>query len=180
MFKIKKVFSTAAILLLAASSQSAAAEVTLPKAEKPAPGAFAKAEKPAPGASAKAEKKSCAGNLAQELLIKLTLARQFAIQFVGLYSLGDDDGDIEDAELDNLVELVAEATGLPEAKIRSIKAIQNDGEVTIDETTAGVLKAWNNTCAAEMKEMLDGVILPSIAGYNADFVLTGADDEDDA
>lgn len=31
--------------------------------------------------------------------MKLTLARQAALQFVGLYSLGDGDGDIEDAEL---------------------------------------------------------------------------------
>ena len=176
----KKVFSTTAILLLATSSQSAAAAVTgaTRSLESLADSKADKLGHDPPGAKAEktARGNNCAGNLAQEALIKLTLARQFAIQFVGLYSLGDAEGDIEGDELENLVKLASLASGVPVDDIEDLPALADD-EVDINEVEAAVLLAWQDTCAAEMKEMLDGTILPRIAGYNADYVVTTPDED---
>lgn len=63
----KKLFSTTTALLLAASSQFAAADSDHHISK-----------------SAKSATNNCAGTEAQELFMKMTLARQAAIQFVGL------------------------------------------------------------------------------------------------
>jgi hypothetical protein len=140
----KKLFSTATILLLAASSQSAAADGT----------------KSAKGAT------NCAGNEGTQLIMKLTLARQAALQLVGLYSLGDVDDDIEGLELATLGNLVGLLGVDVESFLPAEGVFDGDGVLSLDEITATLLVLWEDFCAEEMKQMLDGVILPNIAGYN--------------
>jgi hypothetical protein len=139
----KKLFSTATILLLAASSQSAAADGT----------------KSAKGAT------NCAGNEGTQLIMKLTLARQAALQLVGLYSLGDVDDDIEGLELATLGNLVG-LLGVDVESFLPEEVFDGDGVLSLDEITATLLVLWEDFCAEEMKQMLDGVILPRIPGYN--------------
>ncbi|KAL7449194.1 hypothetical protein ACHAWC_001279 [Mediolabrus comicus] len=149
----KKLFSTATILLLAASSQSAAADGT----------------KSAKGAT------NCAGNEGTQLFMKLTLARQAALQFVGLYSLGDGDDDIEGLELATLVNLVGLLGVDVESAVGSFPQGVFDGDkssYTLDEITATLLVLWEDFCAEDIKGLLDGLILPRIPGYNVDYVLT--------
>ena len=149
----KKLFSTATILLLAASSQSAAADSSDHHSHS------TKSAKGAP---------NCAGNEGTQLFMKLTLARQAALQFVNLYSLGDGDNDIEGEELATLVYLVGLLGGsLP---------VDGDGELTLDEVTATLLVLWEDFCAEDIKGLLDGIILPRIPGYNVDYVLTTEDE----
>lgn len=110
--------------------------------------------------------------------MKLTLARQASLQFVGLYSPGDEDNSIEGGELATLVSLL-ELLGVDVASaVGNLNPEIWDGDTssfTLDEITATLLDLWQDFCAEEVKEMMDGVILPRIPGYNADYVLTGAD-----
>ncbi len=113
-----------------------------------------------------------------ELFIKTTLASQAAFQFVALFSPGDTDGDIEDQELEALwAALVAAGVTVDPNSLPG--DTNGDGELSIAEVTAGLLVVWEPYCAEEMKEMLDGVILSRIPGYNVPYIAT-PDDADDA
>jgi hypothetical protein len=136
---------------LAASSQSAAADGT----------------KSAKGAT------NCAGNEGTQLFMKLTLARQVALQINGLYSLGDGDDDIgglDLATLGNLVGLlgVDVESAFPEAG----GVFDGDGVLSLDEITANLLVLWMDFCAEDIKGLFDGLILNRIPGYNVDYVFT--------
>ena len=98
------------------------------------------------------------------LFIKLNLAREAAIQLVGLFSLEDGDGTIDGEEYQALELILAEFISYPFVFLAF--DTNEDNSVTIDEITKALLGEWQDFCAEEMKEMLDGVILSRIAGYN--------------
>lgn len=97
--------------------------------------------------------------------MKLTLARQAALQFVGLYSLGDRDDDIEGLELATLVKIVGLLGVDVESAVGSLPegVFDGDGVLSLDEITANLLVLWEDFCAEDIKGLLDGLILPDLA-----------------